>query len=149
MQHVLPLLIERAGKARDRQATLLREAELALAQACQTQAQLADFRAGCLQRAPGHQGKRADSTTLAAYQTFVQRLDQVVELQHGEEQRRGSRADAARQALLESQRRVLAFEALGRRLADRRQTAAARQAQRGNDEHALRQAFLQMKDKRP
>lgn len=149
MQHVLPLLIERASQARDHQAALLREAEQALAQARQTQAQLEDFRAGCLQRAPGHQGASADSTTLTAHQTFVQRLDQVVQLQRGEQERRGGRADAARQALLQSQRRLLAFEALSRRQTDRRQAAADRQAQRGNDEHALRQAFLQMKDRHP
>lgn len=149
MQHVLPLLIERAQAARDQRARLAREAELALAQARLTQTQLEDFRGSCLARSPGMQGGSTDSAMLQTHQTFVLRLDDVIQLQRDEQLRRSARADTARESLQESQRRVLALEALGRRLADRRQAKTTRAAQRDADEHALRQAIQNLKDATP
>jgi flagellar FliJ protein len=138
MKHVLPLLIERAQAVRDRQAQLLRQAQQSAAQAQTTLQRLDAFRVECLSRSAAAQLGRTDATSLAGYQQFVGRLDDAIGMQGQEATLREAQAAEQQQRLLAQQRRVLAFESLARRDAQRQGRREQRQDRLEADEFAAR-----------
>ena len=138
MDQVLPLLIESAEAARDRQAGALRQAQQAVQQAQDTLARLRQFRADCLARSAGGSLGRADAQSLGDYQRFVARLDQAIVMQQHEAQLRESRVVAAQQQLMQCQQKLLAFQTLTQRRARQREAVATRREQREADEFAAR-----------
>lgn len=138
MEHVLPILIDSARTARDRQAAGLREAEAAVRQAIATLQRLRQFRAECLVRSPAALNARSDAHALAAYQNFVGRLDQAIDLQQQEVDRRESRRLAQHDLLLRAHQRVAAFETLAQRRLLQRAAREQRRLEREADEFAAR-----------
>ena len=140
MNKLLPLLINRAEIARDRQAALAREAANAALQTQATLVRLEDFRGESLDRSPASLGSHADAQALGDYQRFVSRLDDAIAMQRQECQRREERSAAGQQRLIEEQRKLMAFETLLRRraAAPASSRAAARKATPMNLRHAPR-----------
>ena len=140
MKHVLPLLIERAQAVRDRQAQVLRQAQQSAAQARTTLDRLDAFRAECLSRSAAAQLGRSDGASLAGYQQFVGRLDDAIGMQGQEAALRDAQAAEQQLRLQQQQRRVLAFESLARREAQRQGRREQRQDRIAADEFAARAA---------
>ena len=138
MKHVLPLLIETAEAARDRQAALLAQARQAAEQAGGTLQRLADFRADCLARSAAGTLGTTDAATLQAYQRFVGRLDEATAMQQHELRAREARQAEQQARLQQAQQRLLAFQALQKRDLRAREAQAARGEQRAADEFAAR-----------
>lgn len=142
MRHVLPLLIERAQAARDRQVQVLRQAQQSAAQAHTTLQRLDAFRGECLSRSAAAQLGATDGASLAGYQRFVGRLDDAIGMQAQEATLRDGQAAEQQRRLLEQQRRVLAFESLARRDALQRARREQRRERLAADEFAARAAAL-------
>lgn len=140
MDQVLPLLIGQAQVRRDQTAALACDAALASRQGQATLEQLRQFHGDCLTRSPGAGGGHADGQSLIDYQNFVSRLDEAITLQLQECQRRQERAAARQEQLLESQQRLMAFEALAQRRAAARSAKDSRAQQRDADEFGARAA---------
>lgn len=140
LQQVLPLLIERAQAARDRQAAVLRQVQQSAAQAHTTLQRLDAFQAECLARSAAGQLGRSDGASLAGYQAFVGRLGEAIDLQAQEAALRQAQAQDQQQRLLQQQRRVLAFETLARRDAQQRARRQDRLERLATDEFAARAA---------
>jgi len=138
MRHVLPLLIERAQAARDRQVQVLRQAQQSAAQAHSTLDRLGAFRGECLSRSAAAQLGATDGASLAGYQRFVGRLDDAIGMQAQEATLRDAQAAEQQRRLLEQQRRVLAFESLARRDALQRSRREQRGERLAADEFAAR-----------
>jgi flagellar export protein FliJ len=138
MDHVLPLLIERATKFRDRQAAATQQARMSAQQAEATLDRLGAFRVDCLAQSPGGTLARTTGEALAGYQQFDARLDDAIGMQSREADHRYARFGEQQQLLSEAQRRLLAFEALQRRRTDERRAKEQRIAQRESDEFAAR-----------
>ena len=138
MDKVLPLLIEGAETARDRQAQALAQAQRAIAAAHATLQRLTDFRAGCIARSPAATLARADGESLSAHHLFLGRLDQAIAVQHEEIAACEREAQAQHAKLLACQQRVLALDTLRQRRLRERETRAGRKAQRDADEFAAR-----------
>jgi flagellar protein FliJ len=140
MKHALPTLIETARTARDRQTTILAQAQLAASQAENTLERLGQFRSDYLGRAPAATRASSDGQTLAQYQLFFSRLDEALALQRQEVERRLARVALQQEQLVRCQQRLLAFEALARRRESERQMREARRQQSETDEFAARVA---------
>ncbi|CAN5611382.1 N/A [soil metagenome] len=140
MNKLLPLLINRAETARDRQAALARDAANAAQQTQATLVRLEDFRGESLERSPASLGRHADAQALGDYQRFVSRLDDAIAMQRQECQRREERSAAGQQRLIEEQRKLMAFETLLRRRAAAAGIKQGRRAQSDADEFAARAA---------
>lgn len=140
MKRVLPLLIEQAGAARDRQSLAVAQAGRAVQQAQATLDRLQDFRGECLARAPNARPGVADAGALDGYQQFVARLDHAIGVQGGEAALRGAQLDEQRTRLAACQQRLLAFEALLARQQRQSQARQARREQRDSDAFAARAA---------
>ena len=140
MDHVLPVLVETAETARDRQAVRARQALSAQAQGEATLQRLREFRAECLARTPAARHGRADGLSLADTQRFLTRLDEAIDVQQQEVRRRTGVADEEQRRLLQAQQRVLAFQALRQRRASALALRESRTAQRQSDEFAARSA---------
>ena len=138
MKHVLPLLIETAQAARDRQVGLLAQARQAADQAGGTLQRLAEFRADCLARSAGGTLGTTDATALQQYQRFVARLDEATAMQQQEVRARHARQAEQQARLQQVQQRLLAFQALQQRDLRAREAQAARGEQRAADEFAAR-----------
>lgn len=138
MDQALPLLIDRATESRDRQSARLAQALKSVQQAQATLERLRAFRLECLSRSPAAQLGRGDGQTLAAYQTFIARLDEAIAMQQREATLRQSQADQQQALLGQCQQKLLAFETLSKRAAQRRELKAARKSQRESDEFAAR-----------
>jgi len=136
MDHVLPLLIERATAARERQAATMRVAYRALEQAGATLGKLQDFRGECIARAPASTGQSTDAETLAAQQRFVTRLDDAIGQQSIEAQARAHRAAEQQSLLAQAQQRLLAFETLAKRRLEQKNAREHRRELRDGDEFA-------------
>jgi flagellar protein FliJ len=140
MDHILPLLIERAAALRDRQAAAMQQARMAADQADTTLGRLESFRVDCLARSPAGSLARTTADSLAGHQQFVSRLDDAIGLQTQEADTRHARAGEQQAVLIEAQRRLLAFETLQRRRAAERNAKEQRKLQRESDEFAARAA---------
>ena len=140
MDHVLPLLIERAAALRDRQAAATQQARLAADQAGTTLGRLESFRVDVLSQSAAGTMARTSGDSLAGYQKFVTRLDDAIGMQAQETAVRESRVGEQQALLLDAQRRLLAFETLQRRRAAQRDSRAQRKQQRESDEFAARAA---------
>ena len=138
MKEALPLLIERAREARDRLAAAARAAALDVQQADATLQHLATFRADYLRRSPTASVGGFSADRLHDWQRFMTRLDEALDLQRAECERRAQALAMRQQQLADGQRRLMAFEALAARQAAERQRRQARQAQRDSDEFAAR-----------
>lgn len=147
MDKVLPILTERATTARDQQAVRMREAAGLLQQAGATLDRLQEFRTDCIARSPTARGGSPDGQSMADYQRFLGRLDEAITLQQQECVRRQERSAAVQQALIENQKRLMAFETLARRRGALRLLKDSRVAQRMSDEFAARAASLQAQEK--
>lgn len=134
----LPLLIERAKEARDRLATAARQATQAVQQAQAVLAQLETFRRDTLARSPLHGTRHFSADQLLDWQRFMARLDQALESQQGECERRRQHEAWRLQQLAEGQRRLTAFEALATREAQARELRLRRAQQREADAFAAR-----------
>lgn len=140
MDHVLPLLIERAAALRDRQAAATQQARLAAEQADATLDRLEGFRVDVLARSAAGTLARTTSDSLAGYQQFVTKLDDAIGMQAHEADTRHLRANEQQAQLIEAQRRLLAFETLQRRRAAEKNAREQRKLQREADEFAARAA---------
>lgn len=138
MKHVLPLLIETAEAARDRQAGVVAQARQATGQAEGTLQRLTDFRADCLARSAGGTLATTSTDALQAYQRFVGRLDEATAMQQQEVRTREARQAEQQARLQQAQQRLLAFQALQKRDARSREAKALRGEQRAADEFAAR-----------
>jgi len=138
MKHALPLLLQSAASARDRQAAVLAQARQAVAQAQATLDRLEGFRAECLARSAAGTLRTTGAEALREYQRFVERLDEAVAMQRNELDARAQRAAAEHDRLLRCQQRLLAFEALREREARAAAARAQRREQRESDEFAAR-----------
>jgi len=140
MDHVLPLLIERAAALRDRQIAAMQHAQLAAGQAGATLTRLQSFRNDCLARSAAGTLARTNADALAGYQQFVTRLDDAIGLQSRETDARLARAGEQRALLADCERKLLAFETLRRKRATARNAREQRMLQRESDEFAARAA---------
>ncbi len=140
MKHALPILIETAQAARDRQTALLGQAQLAAGQAQATQQRLHQFRTDYLARAPAANLARSDGQSLAQYQLFFGRLDAAIALQQQEIELRLAEVAAKQALLVRCNQRLLAFETLARRRASERDLLEQRRQQSESDEFAARVA---------
>ena len=138
MKEALPLLIERAREARDQLAAAARAATLAVQQGDATLQQLSTFRADYLRRSPTATAGSFSADRLQDWQRFMTRLDEAVEMQREDCERRRQVESLRQQQLSDGQRRLMAFEALAARQAAERERRQARQAQRDSDEFAAR-----------
>ena len=140
MDHVLPILIDTARTARDRQAASLREAELAVRQALATLQRLRQFHTECLARSPASMYARSHGDSLVAYQQFVGRLDEAIALQQQEADRRETMRAVQQGHLMRAQQKVAGFESLATRRLQERQLREQRRLEREADEFAARVA---------
>jgi flagellar FliJ protein len=138
MEQVLPLLIEQATGARDRQSARLAQVRQSVQQAQATLERLQAFRLECLARSPAAQLGRGDGAMLAGYQQFLGRLDDAIAMQRQEAALRQAQADQQQALLAQCQQKLLAFQTLAARQAQRRELRAARKSQRESDEFAAR-----------
>lgn len=134
----LPLLIERAKQARDQLAAAARQATLAVQQAQAVRAQLETFRQDTLARSPLQGTRHFSADQLVDWQRFMARLDQALESQQAECERRRQHEAWRLQQVAEGQRRLTAFEALATREAQARAQRLQRAQQREADAFAAR-----------
>ena len=140
MKHALPILIETAQAARDRQAAILGHAQLAAGHAQATLQRLHQFRTDYLARSPAANLARSDGQSLAQYQLFFSRLDDAITLQQQEIELRLAQVAAKHALLVRCNQRLLAFETLARRRASERELLELRRQQSESDEFAARVA---------
>ncbi|MFD0669593.1 flagellar export protein FliJ [Ramlibacter sp. MAHUQ-53] len=134
----LPLLIEQSRELRDKLAAAVSHGTRALQQAQATLDQLGRFREDTLARSPTGRVGGFSADRLHDWQLFMTRLDEALDLQRAECERRAQALAMRQQQLADGQRRLMAFEALAARQAAERQRRQARQAQRDSDEFAAR-----------
>ena len=140
MKYALPILIETARAARDRQAASLAQAQLAAGQAQTTLQRLRQFRTDYLARSPAASLGRSDGQALAQYQLFFSRLDDAIALQQQEIELRQARVTVQQAQLVQRHQRLLAFETLAQRRASECETRELRRLQSESDEFAARVA---------
>lgn len=137
----LVTLLEQAENERDAALARLQQSEEATRQARAQTEQLHAYREDYRRRAPALHGKAVSIELVRCHQGFMQRLDQAIAQQQGQQARLERQTAEQREVLLEREVRVASVKKLIDRRAQEAQRHAARLEQRQADEIALRSAL--------
>ncbi|MGE4243976.1 flagellar export protein FliJ [Ramlibacter sp.] len=138
LDRTLPLLIERAVAARDREAQALAQTQRREAAAAERGEQLCNYRVQYLARSPAATGASVSGDALASRQRFIAKLDEALAIQKDDLSMRARETAAQHARLLQCQQALLALQTLQRRREAQRDLRLARGAQREADEFAAR-----------
>lgn len=136
--HALTLLLQHEKEQRDQAAERLHRAEQAARRAREQAAQLLAYRVEYETRWAMQLRSSASMQILHCYRSFMQRLDQAVALQTRQMQAGEAALGAARQALVDADRRVAAVRKLIERRDAERRAGERRRELRLDDEIAQR-----------
>jgi flagellar FliJ protein len=130
--------MQRAQQKRDQAQSALRRAEDAAERAREQSEQLRHYRGEYEGRWSAQFNQGGTMQIVHCYRSFMQRLDQAVALQSHQAQRAAALQQQARDALLESERRVAAVRKLLERRAAESALAQQRREQKHSDEMSQR-----------
>lgn len=134
----LHTLAQREQQARDQALAALRRAEDAAGRAREQAAQLLAYRGDYEARWTAQFNQRGTMEIVQCYRSFMQRLDQAVQLQSRQAEGAAAQVAQARAELLECERRLASVRKLIERRTAERLHAGRRQEQKHNDELAQR-----------
>jgi flagellar protein FliJ len=140
-QEPLHLLLERAEAERDSAAARLARAREAARRLTLQGEQLRAYRDDYRGRDPAREGTAVGMDIVRCHRDFMQRLDQAVQQQQGQQQAAEREAEALRAALVEHETRVAAVRKLIERRHHEERRNAARVEQRRSDDAAQRSAW--------